>query len=475
MHNEAIPVDKLFRLSTEKLKYMCILEEYFMEEKKELQRGLKNRHLQMMALGSAIGTGLFYGSASTISLTGPSVMLAYLIGGIVIYFIMRMLGEMAVDEPVSGSFSYYATKYWGPFPGFLSGWNYWYCYIMVSMAELTAVGIYVNYWLPDVPQWLSALICLVAITAINLFNVKAYGEMEFWMALIKVAAILSMIVLGAYLIFSNPVGFPDNMSNLWAYGGYMPNGVWGLMMACVVVMFSFGGIELLGITAGEAENPDKSIPQAINQVIWRILIFYVGTMFILMCLWPWNQVGMEASPFVQIFDNVGIPAAAHILNLVVLSAAISVYNSAIYSNSRMLYGLSDKGDAPTILHKLSQRGVPVTGTLISSGITFIIVIMNYLFPSQVFMYLFAVVIISAVINWVSITVTHMKFRQHCLKTGHPVPHFHSWLYPWMNYFCLAFLAGVIFMMTQIPDMQMAVWALPVWLLVLYIGYRFKKG
>lgn len=474
MHNEAIPVDKLFRLSTEKLKYMCILEEYFMEEKKELQRGLKNRHLQMMALGSAIGTGLFYGSASTISLTGPSVMLAYLIGGIVIYFIMRMLGEMAVDEPVSGSFSYYATKYWGPFPGFLSGWNYWYCYIMVSMAELTAVGIYVNYWLPDVPQWLSALICLVAITAINLFNVKAYGEMEFWMALIKVAAILSMIVLGAYLIFSNPVGFPDNMSNLWAYGGYMPNGVWGLMMACVVVMFSFGGIELLGITAGEAENPDKSIPQAINQVIWRILIFYVGTMFILMCLWPWNQVGMEASPFVQIFDNVGIPAAAHILNLVVLSAAISVYNSAIYSNSRMLYGLSDKGDAPTILHQLSQRGVPVTGTLISSGITFIIVIMNYLFPSQVFMYLFAVVIISAVINWVSITVTHMKFRQHCLKTGHPVPHFHSWLYPWMNYFCLAFLAGVIFMMTQIPDMQMAVWALPVWLVVLYAGYRFKK-
>lgn len=468
-------MDKLFRLSTENPKYMCILEEYFMEEKKELKRGLKNRHLQMMALGSAIGTGLFYGSASTISLTGPSVMVAYLIGGIVIYFIMRMLGEMAVDEPVSGSFSYYATKYLGPFPGFLSGWNYWYCYIMVSMAELTAVGIYINYWLPDVPQWLSALICLLAITAINLVNVKAYGEMEFWMALIKVVAILSMIILGAYLIFSNPAGFPDNMSNLWAHGGYLPNGVWGLMMACVVVMFSFGGIELLGITAGEAEDPDKSIPQAINQVIWRILIFYVGTMFILMCLWPWNQVGMEASPFVQIFDNVGIPAAAHILNLVVLSAAISVYNSAIYSNSRMLYGLSDKGDAPAILHRLSHRGVPVTGTLISSGITFIIVIMNYLFPSQVFMYLFAVVIISAVINWVSITVTHMKFRQHCIKTGHPVPHFHSWLYPWMNYFCLAFLAGVIFMMTQIPDMQMAVWALPVWLLVLYAGYRFKKS
>ena len=445
-----------------------------MEEKKHLKRGLKNRHLQMMALGSAIGTGLFYGSASTIALTGPSVMLAYLIGGIVIYFIMRMLGEMAVDEPVSGSFSYYASKYWGDFPGFVSGWNYWYCYIMVSMAELTAVGIYVNYWLPDMPQWVSALVCLVIITALNRFNVKAYGETEFWIALIKVAAIVCMIVFGLYIICGNPAGFPENISNLWKNGGYFPNGLWGLMLACVVVMFSFGGIELIGITAGEAEDPDKSIPKAINQVIWRILIFYVGTMFVLMCLWPWNQVGMEASPLVQIFDNVGIPAAAHILNFVVLLAAISVYNSAIYSNSRMLYGLAEKGDAPKFLSKLSDNGVPVAGILLSSGITMLIVIMNYFFPSKIFMYLFAVVIISAVINWVSITITHLKFRRYCDAQGKRV-HFRSWLFPGLNYFCLAFLLGVIIMMTQIPDMQMAVWALPVWLLILYVGYRYKKS
>lgn len=439
-----------------------------------MQRGLKNRHLQMIALGSAIGTGLFYGSASTISLTGPSVMLAYLIGGVVIYFIMRMLGEMSVDEPVSGSFSYYASKYWGKFPGFVAGWNYWYCYIMVSMAELTAVGIYVNYWWPDIPQWVSALVCLIVITAINMINVSAYGEFEFWMALIKVVAILSMIVLGAYLIFSNPVGYPDNMSNLWEHGGFLPNGVWGLMLAIVVVMFSFGGIELIGITAGEAQNPDKSIPRAINQVIWRILIFYVGTMFILMCLWPWNQVGMEASPFVQIFDNVGIPAAAHILNFVVLSAAISVYNSAIYSNSRMLYGLADKGDAPAALHRLSKNGVPMTGIYISSGITLLIVLANYLFPGEIFMYLFAVVIISAVINWVSICFTHLFFRKHCKKAGHPIPKFHSWGYPFVNYFCLVFLFAVIALMTQIEGMKMAVWALPVWLLVLFLAYTYKE-
>jgi len=307
---------------------------------------------------------------------------------------------------------------------------------------------------------------------INLINVRAYGETEFWMAFTKVVAILSMILLGAYLIVTNPVGYPNNISNLWNYGGFLPNGVWGLAMACVVVMFSYGGIELLGITAGEAEDPDRSIPKAINQVIWRILIFYVGTMFILMCLWPWNQVGMESSPFVQIFDNVGIPAAAHILNFVVLSAAVSVYNSAIYSNSRMLYGLAEKGDAPQVFKWLSARGVPIVGTLVSSGITLIIVVMNYLFPSQIFMYLFAVVIISAVINWVCITMTHIRFRQYCEKNN-VESKFKSIFYPITNYFCLAFLAGVIIMMTQIPDMKMAVIALPIWLGILYAGYRFK--
>ncbi len=444
-----------------------------MEENKEMNRGLKNRHLQMIALGGAIGTGLFYGSASTIALAGPAVMLSYLLGGIVIFFIMRMLGEMAVDEPVSGSFSYYAAKYWGAFPGFLSGWNYWFNYVIVSMAELTAVGIYINYWLPDFPQWLSALICLLVITMINLINVSVYGEFEFWMAIIKVSAIICMIVLGAYLIFSGPAGFPENFSNLWSHGGFFPNGIWGVTLSIVVVMFSFGGIELIGITAGEAADPDRTIPKAINQVIWRILIFYVGTMLVLMALWPWNEVGTEASPFVQIFSNVGIPAAAHILNFVVLTAAISVYNSAIYSNSRMLYGLAENGDAPAFLKKLSKRSVPVRGIFISSGITLLIVILNYFFQGHVFMYLLSIAVAAAVISWVTIVVTHLKFRKYCVRENHPTK-FHALLYPMANYICLAFLAGVILLMTQIPDMQLAVLILPIWLIVLWIGYSYKK-
>lgn len=443
-----------------------------MNDSSKMKRGLKNRHLQMIALGGAIGTGLFYGSASTIALAGPAVMLSYLIGGVVIFFIMRMLGEMAVDEPVSGSFSYYATKYWGKFPGFLSGWNYWFNYVLVSMAELTAVGIYMQFWYPDMPQWIAALVCLVVITAANLINVRLYGEFEFWMALVKLSAIVLMIVLGLFLLFGSGQPFPDNISNIWQNGGFMPNGWWGLALSITVVMFSFGGIELIGITAGEAENPDHTIPKAINQVIWRILIFYVGTMAILMALWPWNKVGMEASPFVQIFSNVGVPAAAHILNFVVLTAAVSVYNSAIYSNSRMLYGLAMKNEAPKFLGKLSKRGVPVNGIFVSSGITLLCVALNYFFPGKVFMVLMSVATIAATISWMTITITHLKFRAKCLAEG-KVTKFKSPFYPVINYICMAFLLGVWGFMTQIEDMKLAVIILPIWLLLLWFGYKLK--
>lgn len=443
-----------------------------MNDSSEMKRGLKNRHLQMIALGGAIGTGLFYGSASTIALAGPAVMLSYLIGGVVIFFIMRMLGEMAVYEPVSGSFSYYATKYWGKFPGFLSGWNYWFNYVLVSMAELTAVGIYMQFWYPDMPQWIAALVCLVVITAVNLINVRLYGEFEFWMALVKISAIVLMIVLGLCLLLGSGQPFPDNISNIWQNGGFMPNGWWGLALSITVVMFSFGGIELIGITAGEAENPDHTIPKAINQVIWRILIFYVGTMAVLMALWPWNKVGMEASPFVQIFSNVGVPAAAHILNFVVLTAAVSVYNSAIYSNSRMLYGLAMKNEAPEFLGKLSKRGVPVNGIFVSSGITLLCVALNYFFPGKVFMVLMSVATIAATISWMTITITHLKFRAKCLAEGKATK-FKSPFYPVINYICMAFLLGVWGFMTQIEDMKLAVIILPIWLLLLWLGYKIK--
>ena len=438
----------------------------------KMQRGLKNRHLQMIALGTAVGTGLFYGSTATIALAGPAVSLSYLIGGIVIFLIVRMLGEMSVEEPVSGSFSYYAAKYWGDFPGFLAGWNYWFLYILVSMAELSAVSIYLGYWFPDLPKWIGVLACLIVITIVNLVTVSAYGEIEFWMAAIKISAIIGMILLGSYYIFTDPEPFPENFSYLWDHGGFFPNGLEGMLMSLAPVLFSFGGIELIGITAGEAENPDKTIPRAINQVIYRILIFYVGTMIVLMSLWPWNEVGKDASPFVQIFSNAGFSAAANILNFVVLTAAVSVYNSAIYSNSRMLFGLAKSGNAPKFFEKLSRRGVPVNGILISSAITLLAAVLNYLLPDEVFMYMMAIVTGAVVISWAMIVLTHLKFRKHCAAVG-VVPKFKSLFYPFADYLCLAFLAMILVIMATMDEMRPAVIVMPLWILAIWIFYRSK--
>ena len=439
----------------------------------KMQRGLKNRHLQMIALGTAVGTGLFYGSTATIAMAGPAVSLSYLTGGIIIFLIVRMLGEMSVEEPVSGSFSYYAAKYWGKFPGFLAGWNYWFLYILVSMAELSAVSIYLGYWFPDLPKWIGVLACLIIITVINLVTVSAYGEIEFWMAFIKIAAIIGMILLGSYYIAIAPLPFPQNFGNLWIHGGFFPKGAEGFIMSLAPVMFSFGGIELIGIAAGEAENPGKTIPRAINQVIYRILIFYVGTMIVLMTLWPWNEVGKEASPFVQIFEGVGLNTAANILNFVVLTAAISVYNSAIYSNSRMLYGLAKSDNAPKFFEKLSRRGVPVNGILVSSGITLLAAVLNYLLPDEAFMYMMSIVTGAVVISWVMIVLTHLKFRQHCKAKG-IVPKFKSLLYPFAEYLCLAFLAGILIIMAMMDEMRPAVIVMPIWILAIWIFYRSKK-
>ncbi|MDA8221071.1 amino acid permease [Desulfosporosinus sp.] len=446
------------------------------ENHNKLHRGLKNRHIQMIALGGAIGTGLFYGSGTSIKLVGPGISLSYLIGGVAIFFIMRALGEMSVEEPVSGSFSHYAYRYWGDFAGFFSGWNYWFCYVVVSMAELSVVGIYINYWFPSVPTWVSALIFLILITLVNLINVKAFGEFEFWFSLIKVVAIIAMIIFGLLIIFFGlgNSGQPIGLSNLWAHGGYLPNGLWGLLLSLVIVMFSFGGVELIGITAGEADHPKKSIPKAINQVVWRILLFYVGALLVLTIIYPWNLVGTTGSPFVEIFSAIGIPAAAGILNVVVLTAALSTYNSGLYSNGRMIYNLALHGSAPKVFATLSKSGAPFNGVIFSSGLTLIAVILNFLVPGKVFMYLMSVATMAAITNWIMILITQLKFRRIKQEAGEVGKlSFKLPLYPISNYVTLAFLAMVIVLMAYIPDMAYSLYIGPVWIIILYIGYKLR--
>jgi len=439
----------------------------------QLKRGLKNRHIQLIALGGAIGTGLFLGIAQTIKMAGPSVILGYAIGGFIAFLIMRQLGEMVVEEPVAGSFSHFAYKYWGNFAGFASGWNYWVLYVLVAMAELTAVGIYVQYWWPEIPTWVSAAVFFLAINAINLANVKVYGEMEFWFAIIKVVAIIGMIVFGAYLLFSGLGGPEATVTNLWAQGGFFPNGIMGLVMAMAVIMFSFGGLELVGITAAEADNPQKSIPKATNQVIYRILLFYIGSLTILLSLYPWGKVVEGGSPFVLIFHALNSNLVATVLNIVVLTAALSVYNSCVYCNSRMLYGLAKQGNGPKSVLQVDGRGVPVIAIAVSATATAFCVLINYLIPGRAFELLMALVVSALVINWAMISLAHLKFRAAKNREG-VEPKFKAFWYPFSNYLCLVFMAGILVIMYLTPGIQISVLLIPVWVAILAIGYIVKQ-
>lgn len=380
-----------------------------------LKRGLSARHIRFMALGSAIGTGLFYGSASAIQQAGPAVLLAYLIGGAAVYMVMRALGEMAVHDPVSGSFSHYATRYMGPLAGFVLGWTYAFEMIIVCLADVTAFGIYMGFWFPEVPRWIWVLGIVFLIGALNLCNVKVFGETEFWLSILKVSAIVAMIVAGfGIMIFgigSSTSGTEIGISNLWAHGGFMPNGVTGLIASFAVVMFAFGGIEIIGITAGEAKDPQRSLPQAINAVPLRILLFYVLTLFVLMCIYPWPQIGTQGSPFVQIFDNLGIASAATILNIVVISAAVSAINSDIFGAGRMMYGLARDGQAPASFARLSRHGVPWMTVLVMGIALLGGVLLNYLIPKDVFLLIASLATFATVWVWLMILLTQVAMRR----------------------------------------------------------------
>ncbi|ECE6726199.1 amino acid permease [Acinetobacter ursingii] len=442
----------------------------------KLQRGLKNRHIQLIAMGGAIGTGLFLGSAQVIQSAGPSIILGYAIGGLIAFLIMRQLGEMIVEEPVAGSFSHFANKYWGKFPGFLAGWNYWILYVLVAMTELTAVAKYINYWWPHIPSWVSVLFFFVVITAINLTNVKFYGESEFWLAIIKVVAVISMIIFGLYLLFTAGPDSTASFSNLWTHGGFFPNGFDGLFYMLAFLMFAFGGIELIGMAAAEADDPKKTIPKAINQVVIRILIFYVGSLTILLSLVPWNQLdlgGLDKSPFVMIFSQLGIGWAAHLLNFIILTAALSVYNSGMYANSRMLYGLAQQGNAPAVFKKVNKEGVPIPAVLLSAVLIFGCVLLNYFVPEDALGHLMYVVVGALVLNWAMISLTHLKFRS-AMKTLHHKVSFPALWSPVSNYIVLLFIAVVLYIMwTQ--GFKESVIMIPIWIVLMYVLYKLLNS
>lgn len=443
----------------------------------QLERKLKNRHVQLIALGGTIGTGLFLGAAGIIELAGPGVLLGYAIGGLIIFCIMRFLGEMLVEEPNAGSFSFFANRYLSRFAGFLSGWNCIALYVLVGMLELTAVGKFMQFWWPELPVWVTVAVCFVLINSVNFINVKAFGEFEFWFALIKIVAVVAMIITGVYLL-ATTTDSNQTVRNLWEQGGFLPNGVHGLFMAFAFVMFAFGGVEMLGFAAAETEQPRKVIPKAINQIIVRVLLFYVGSIAILLSLTPWQDLVAQlhaggntysSSPFVLVFSGLGEHTAAHLLNFVIITATLSVYNSMVYSTSRLLYGMAQEGNAPRSLAKVNKRGVPVRAIVYPGMFTAFAIVLNYVAPSGVIELLISLIVAALVITWVIIILTHLRYRKQANAAGRQRS-FLAPLAPWSNYICLLAMVVVVAVMLLTPSVRASAIAIPIWIAVLYGVY-----
>lgn len=438
-----------------------------------LQRGLEARHIELIALGGTIGVGLFMGSASTLKWAGPSVLLAYIIAGIFVFFIMRSMGEMLFLEPVTGSFASFGYKYLSPFWGCLTAWGYWFMWVAVGISEITAIGVYAEYWFPHVPQWVFAIIAVTLVALANLAAVRLYGELEFWFAMIKVTTIVVMILIGLSLIFFG-IGNnfePIGLGNLTEHGGFFAGGWKGFLFALCIVVASYQGVELVGITAGEAKNPQVTLRKAINKILWRILIFYVGAIFIVVTLFPWNEVGQQGSPFVLTFAKVGIISAAAVINFVVLTAALSGCNSGMYSGGRMLYALAQNKQLPQSLLKLTRNGVPARCV----GFTILCLIagssLNYIIPNpeKVFVYVYSASVLPGMVPWLVILTSQLRFRQQNKEqlVGHP---FKSILFPWVNYATLLFLACVLVGMAINPDTRLSLIVGAIFLLAVSVLY-----
>ncbi|WP_442761100.1 amino acid permease, partial [Paucilactobacillus nenjiangensis] len=407
-----------------------------MEERK-LSRSLQSRHIQMIAIGGAIGTGLFLGSGSAIHKAGPSIILSYLIVGVFCFFMMRAIGELLLSDTSKHSFIDFVKEYLGDRMEFITGWTYWSCWLSLAMADLTATGIYLKYWFPNIPQWVGPLVIIVLLLITNLLNVGLFGELESWFSMIKVVAILALIVVGFGLtIFHYHVGGSTaSVSNLYSHGGFFPKGATGFLMSFQMVVFAFVGIEMVGLTAGETKNPEKDLPKAINSLPIRIGLFYIGSMIAIMMVSPWNKITTTSSPFVQVFSGIGITSAAAILNFVVLTAAMSATNSAIFSTSRTLHALATGGNAMERFAKLSKHMVPNTALHFSSAILFVVVILNYVMPEGIFNLISGVSTINFVFVWLIMLWCHLKFRKsrpegvkEFLMPGYPYTHYRSLIY-----------------------------------------------
>ncbi|MEU6329883.1 amino acid permease [Streptomyces sp. NPDC047049] len=418
-----------------------------------LQSGLKNRHLSMIAVGGVIGAGLFVGSASGIAAAGPGILLSYALVGALVVFVMRMLGEMAAANPTSGSFSAYADRALGRWAGFSIGWLYWFFWVVVLAVEATAGAAILTSWVPAVPQWAWALIVMVVLTATNLASVSSFGEFEFWFAGIKVVAIAAFIVLGGLAIFGVLPG-SDNaatgFSNLTSHGGFLPNGPTAILTGVLMVVFSFMGSEIVTLAAGESEDPERAVTKATKSVIWRVGIFYLGSILVVVSLLPWNDPSIaKKGSYVAALDSIGIPHAGQIMNVIVLTAVLSCLNSGLYTASRMAFSLGQRGDAPKAFARTNARGVPQAAILASVLFGFIAVGFNYLWPDTVFQFLLNSSGAVALFVWLVICFSQLRMRGIILRENPEKLVVRMWLFPYLTWATIAMISFVlVYMLTD---------------------------
>ncbi|MBM0792840.1 amino acid permease [Staphylococcus epidermidis] len=445
---------------------------------KQLQRELNNRHIQLIAIGGAIGTGLFFGSGQTISLTGPSLLFTYMLIGIVLFAFMRALGELLLSNSKFNSFVDIANEYLGPFGGFVIGWTYWVCWIVSSMSDLTAMGQYFAYWYPQVPHWLTVLFIVLLLISFNLLGARLFGELEFWFSIIKVVTIITMVIVGLVLIFlsfKTEYGHAS-FGNLIHHGGMFPHGAAGFLMSFQIAVYSFIGIELIGVTAGETKNPEKTIPKAINNVPIRILLFYIGGLLVIMSVIPWFKVDPDSSPFVKLFTLIGVPFAAGIVNFVVLTAAASATNSGIYSNSRILFGLAKQGLGPKVLTKTNSNGVPYLSMLVSSITLLIAALLNFIFPDAIklFIYVTTLSTVLFLVVWGMIIVSYIAYVKKNPEQ-HQSSAFKLWGGKIIAYIVLSFFIFIFILLFFSKDTRVAIFISPLWFIFLFFYYKKYKN
>ncbi|WNW12399.1 GABA permease [Pseudomonas sp. DTU_2021_1001937_2_SI_NGA_ILE_001] len=422
-----------------------------------LDQGLKPRHITMLSIAGVIGAGLFVGSGHAIAAAGPAVLLAYAAAGTLVVLVMRMLAEMAVASPDTGSFSTYADRAIGRWAGFTIGWLYWWFWVLVIPLEANAAAAILHAWYPQVSFWVYSLVITLLLTATNLFSVKNYGEFEFWFALIKVLSIIAFVALGVAAIFGLlPISQVSGVSHLFDTGGFMPNGLGAVLAAILTTMFSFMGTEIVTIAAAESKDPAKQITKATNSVIWRICLFYLVSIFIVVSLVPWNDPSLaQVGSYQTVLERMGIPNAKLVVDIVVLIAVTSCLNSALYTASRMLYSLGKRGDAPAMASRTTAAGTPHWAVLLSTAAAFLTVIANYVAPEAVFQFLLASSGAIALLVYLVIAVSQLRMRRKLLASGQPLT-FRMWLFPWLTWAVILFISAVLITMLFMEKHRMEI-------------------